>query len=223
VLSFTKEELKDIKYIIVTMSLKTDKEEETRGLLLGYRPLVKAHTQLVSNDEEFVWLQKGDSVYILNVAHYDVGTIEVKLGDLETEHRTATQEVGLDRLRVLQEALTEDKRTRANGLIDVDTYKLPLNLQKEMSKDTQKTIITKSTPNRSGSVNYSTPQSDYSTYKKKEPSTSIIKRTTKYPISAAVLKMKAKVKEIRDGKYAPPALSAIPADKEDDTQKKAAK
>jgi hypothetical protein len=180
VLSFTEEELKDIRYVVVTVSLKSDKENETKGLFLGYRPLTKVHTQLVSNDEEFIWLQRGENVYILNTAHYNVGNIDIQLKDLEATHRTSTQEVGLDRLRVLQEALVEDKRTSPNGLIEVDTYTLPLSLQKEMNKD-----------------------------------------EARFPIVRPVLKMKAKIKEIRDGKYKPPELPAIPADK-DKSEKKAA-
>lgn len=220
-LSFTEEELKDIRYVVVTVSLKSDKENETKGLFLGYRPLTKVNTQLVSNDEEFIWLQRGENVYILNTAHYNVGNIDIQLEDLEATHRTGAQEVGLDRLRVLQEALVKDKRTNPNGLIEVDTYTLPLSLQKEMNKDEAKFPIIRPGHNRSGSANYSTPGSNYTTYKKKEPSTSIIKRTTKYPTSAAILKMKAKIKEIRDGKYKPPELPAIPADKAE-PEKKAA-
>lgn len=218
-LSFTQEELKDIRYVVVTVSPKADKEKEIKGLLLGYRPLVKVHTQLVSNDEEFIWLQRGNDVYILNTTHYDVGTIEIQISDLITERRPSTQPVQLDRLKMIQEALIADNRTSSNGLIDVSAYKLPPSLQKEMDKDAEKVKITKPGPSRTGA--YSPPRTDYSTYKKKEPSTSIIKRTTKYPTSSAILKMKAKVKEIRDGKYEPPDLPAIPADKEDDTQKKA--
>ena len=140
--------------------------------------------------------------------------------DLEATHRTSTQEVGLDRLRVLQEALVKDKRTSPNGLIEVDTYTLPLSLQKEMSRDEAKFPVVRPGHNRSGAANYSAAKSNYPTYKKKEPSTSIIKRTTKYPTSTAILKMKAKIKEIRDGKYKSPELPAIPADK-DEPEKKA--
>jgi hypothetical protein len=221
VLSFTEKELKDIRYVVVTVSLKSDKENETKGLFLGYRPLTKVHTQLVSNDEEFIWLQRGENVYILNTAHYNVGNIDIQLEDLEATHRTSTQEVGLDRLRVLQEALVEDKRTSPNGLIEVDTYTLPLSLQKEMNKDEARFPIVRPDHNRSGAASYSPPRSNYQTYKKKEPSTSVIKRTTKYPTSTAILKMRAKIKEIRDGKYKPPELPAIPADK-DKSEKKAA-
>jgi len=34
VLSFTEEELKDIKYVVVTVSLKSDKENETKDCSL---------------------------------------------------------------------------------------------------------------------------------------------------------------------------------------------
>ena len=221
-LNFTEEELKDIKYVVVTASLKVIKESETKGLFLGYMSLVKTHTQLVSKDERFLWIQMGDNVSILNTSHYDVDLIEIQLGNLVTERGPGTQEMALSRLESIQEAFARDNRVSISGLIDVDTYKLPAALQKEMDKSTEKETIKKPGPSRSGSTNYSGSRTSYPTYKKKEPSTTVIKRTTKYPTSAAILRMKAKVKEIKDGKYEPPELLPIPADKED-TEKKAVK
>lgn len=225
-LSFTKKELKDVKYVIVTMTLKTDKKDETKGLFLGYKPLVEVHTQLVANSEEFVWLHNGDNVYMLNVDYYKVSIIALQIGNTETSHTISTQEESLSKLETIQEVLVEEKRTRANGLIDVDTYELPAKLQKELSGEPKKTVAESTYDNCCGLYGYNprTGTSNYSTtsYKRKKPSTFIIKRSTKYPISSAISKMESKIKEIKDGKYKPPILPTIPADETDDTEKKAA-
>lgn len=213
---FTKKELENIKYVIVTMCLKDDQTHKIKGLFLGYKPLVEANTQLVSNDEYFVWIHKGENVYMLNADYYNVLSIEIKVDHEVTQYSPSTQAVSIDRLKLLHESLTENGRTTITGLIDIGTYKITDKIQKELNEDNEKktassiktSYVNKPyTPNRSGAVNYST-------YKKKEISTSTIKRTTKYPTLSAIEKMKAKIKELKDGKYELPVLPEIPADKE---------
>ena len=215
---FTEKELKDIKHVIVTVHLKGDKVDKIKGLFLGYKPLVGSHTQLVSNDEYFIWLYRGENVYMLNVDHYDVYSIEIKAGPTVTQYSTASQESSTDRLKLIHKSLIENKRTTATGLIDISTYDITEKIRKELGKSIKSTeskgtglydnVKTHNYNNRSSSVNYITP------YKRKVVSTMTMKRTTKYPTSTAILKMKSKVEEIRDGKYKPPALLPIPADKE---------
>lgn len=220
VIRFTKNELKDIKYVIVTMCLKDDKTHKIKGLFLGYKPLVESHTQLVANDEYFIWIHKGDNVYMLNVDHYNVMSTEIKAGHELTQYSTNAQDDSISRLKLLYESFTENKRVTATGLIDISTYDITEKMQRELSKGDEKKEGSSSTGslygnggvqnynNRSGAANYSPP------YKRKEVSTSIIKRNTKYPISAAIEKMRAKMEEIKKGEYKPPALPEIPADKE---------
>lgn len=213
---FTEKELKDIKHVIVTLCLRDDKAHKIKGLFLGYKPLVEAHTQLVSNDEYFVWVYRGENVYMLNADHYDVHSIEVKAGNITTQYTTASQDVSIAKLKKIYESLIENKRTIATGLIDISTYDITEKIKKELgtntdnasSKSTSLYGNTKSYNNRSSSVNYGTP------YKRKEVSTTTIKRSTKYPISTAIERMKAKVEEIKKGEYKSPALVGIPADKE---------
>ena len=210
---FTKNELKDIKYVIVTMSLKDDKEHKIKGLFLGYKPLVESHTQLVSNDEYFVWLHRGDNVYMLNVEHYDILTTEIKAVNSITQYSTNTQADSISRVEAIHKALAEDKRVLATGLIDIITYEITDKMQKDLGSVIEKKNASIQTPlyghnNRSGAANYSP------AYKQKEVSTSIIKRSTKYPTAAAIDRMSAKIEEIQKGKYKPPELDAIPADKE---------
>jgi hypothetical protein len=216
VIRFTEKELKDIKHVIVTVHLKDDKANKIKGLFLGYRPLVESNTQLVSNDEYFIWIYKGENVYMLNVDHYDVYTIEIKAGHITTQYSTASQEIGIGKLKIIYESLIENKRTIATGLIDISTYDITEKIKKDLGTKTDSTSSkdaslygnTKSYNNRSKAVNYSTP------YKRKEVSTTTMKRSTRYPISTAIEKMKAKIEEIKNDEYKSPVLAVIPADKE---------
>lgn len=228
---FTKADIKDVKYVALEVALKRDKDNKVKGLFLGCQPMVKTHTQLVANTEEFVWLHKGDNVYMLNVAHYNVEIIEIQRGNvLSTYTAGNTQKEYIERLKLIQEVFTEDGNVLKDGLIDTDKYTVPKSVLDDLEKEGKKeTNTTKSTTfNRSGGSSYNARTGGcnyspgYNTYKKKEPSTSVIKRTTKYPISSAINRMKAKVDELRKGKYEPPKLPTIPADKEPPEKGKAA-
>jgi hypothetical protein len=218
VIRFTEKELKDIKHVIVTVCLKNDKSDKIKGLFLGYRPLVESHTQLVSNDEYFVWLYKGENVYMLNTDHYEVCSTEVKAGQQITQYSTILQIDSIARLKLIHEAFIKNKRTLGTGLIDISTYDITERIRRELGTGTKSTdskdtsLYGNKHPlynNRSSSVNYSA-----SSYKKREVTTTTLKRSTKYPISTAIEKMKAKIEEIKKGEYKSPVLAAIPADKE---------
>lgn len=225
---YTKDKIKDVKYVVVEAALKRDKGNKVEGLFIGYQPMVKAHTQLVSNDEQFIWLYKGDNIYMLSASHYDIGMISTQMGGVVSTCVVNSQEEYIDRLKLIHEVFTDDKKVLSSGLINVAEYTVPNKISEHLGKGEKKREIVKSpvhTPNysspgyntpgynaRSGGCNYSS--GGYSTYQKKDPSTSIIKRTTKYPITSAIDKMKAKVEEIRQGKYEAPELPSIPADKE---------
>lgn len=213
-------ELKNVEYVIVTMCLKDDRAHKIKGLFLGYKPLVESHTQLVSNDEYFVWLYKDKNVYMLNVDHYDIHiTTKPKIDHVMLHYSADAQ------LKLIYEFFIKNGKTLTTGLIDINTYNITEELQKEIDEGNKKANVssplynnnTTRDNNRSSAVNYS------HVYKKKEVSTSIIKRSTKYPISVAIEKMKIKVEEIRGGKYKSPALLPIPADKEKEEDVKKSK
>ena len=216
---FTKEGIKDVKYVVVEAILKRDKGNKVEGLFIGYQPMVKTHTQLVSNDEQFIWLYKGDNVYMLNASHYDIKSIEMqKFAEVSTYIGTSQIEY-INRLKLIHETFTEEKKVLASGLIDVDEYVVPKKVEERLNEGEKKSESFKtpsssagySAPDynaRSGACNYSTS----SHYSRKEPSTSVFKRTTKYPITTAIDKMREKVEEVRKGEYKAPELSLIPAD-----------
>jgi hypothetical protein len=219
VIRFTKEAIKDVKYVVVEAALRRDKSNKVEGLFIGYQPMVKTHTQLVSNDEQFIWLYRGDNIYMLNAAHYDVGSIEMQKGAEVSTYIGTSQEEYINRLKLIHEVFTEEKKVLASGLIDADVYTVPKKVEDHLNEGEKKSINAK-TPRpdytspsyntRSGACNYSTG----SYYKKKEPSTTVFKRTSKYPITTAIDKMRAKVEEIRRGEYKAPELPLIPADEE---------
>lgn len=213
---FTEAELKDIKYVIATMALKAIPSEKIEGLFIGCQPLVKTHTQLVANDEEFVWLQKGENVYMLNLDHYLIHNTSVKNGNSVVQYSTTLQDVSTERFKIIQKVMADEKRVLATGLIDVSKYDLPEHIKKKLNVEEEAKTTT---PKTHHTTNYS----GGSAYKRKEPSTSVIKRTTKYPTTPAIARMQAKLDEIRDGKYQPPVLIKIPADddKKEDVKKTA--
>jgi len=225
VLRFIKEDIKGVDYVAIQVALKKDTDNKTKGLFLGCQPMVKINTQLVSKDEEFIWLFKGENVYMLNVDHYDVEKIELqKDNKLSVYTAGNTQEDYVERLKLIQEVLTEEKKVLKSGLIDTDKYTVPKSVLDDIEKvDKKETSVIKETINKSGGTNYNarTGACNYTgynsggySYKKKEPSTTVFKRTTKYPITSAIDRMKAKVDELRKGEYKPPKLPLIPADKE---------
>jgi hypothetical protein len=223
VIRYTKDKIKDVKYVVVEAALKRDKGNKVEGLFIGYQPMVKAHAQLVANSEQFIWLYKGDNIYMLNASHYDISSIATQMGAVVSTCVLTSQKEYIERLKLIHEVFTDDKKILSSGLINADEYTVPEKVRERLNKGDKKREIVKPPTNysspgynaRSGGCNYS--GSSY--YQKKDPSTSIMKRTTKYPITNAIDKMKAKVEEIRQGKYEAPKLPSIPADEKAPAEK----
>lgn len=236
-IKFEKSEIKEAKYIAVEMAPRKeeDKSNKIKGLFLGCQPMVKDNTQLVAKDEEFIWLHRGDNVYMLNTLHYKIVDIEIeRQGKLTTFIAGTNQEEYTKRLKMIQEIYAEKDQVLKSGLIDMDNYVVSDKLKKELESNVEKksesatpkgTVWNQNSAynNRSGACNYGTGSvygSHSSVYTAKKPSTTMFKRTTKYPISPAIDRMKAKVEEIKNGTYLPPKLPAIPADKNESEKPK---
>lgn len=229
---FKMEDLKDLTYVVVKAALRKKPESCVVGLLYGYRPLVEVNTQIVSQEEMFLWLVKGDDVHILNKFHYSISYIEVGKANSSSRYSSVTDEDNYKRIESLVKFMKENGKTEPSGLIDLAKYgTLPKDVEDEVKKPTflssqKSTTDTGTSHNRSGGQNYDwsghhTNQYAYGyTPAKKEVSTAVIKRTTKYPISTAIDKMREKVALLRQGKYDPPKLKDIPGEKEE-SQKKA--
>jgi hypothetical protein len=226
--TFTVEGLKGIKYAVVEATAKADKGLKITGYFLGIRNLVTANKgQLVNKDDLFLWLMKGETVQILNLEHYDIHSLDISLQGSSTKYSVYNQEICIQRLEAIQKAMKAYDMMRPNGLIDTDKFTGVSTTVKNAVEDdvkTKRSSVTNPVA-RSGynPTNYNSgynPNSYHTgschthTYKKKEISTAVIKRTSKYPIASAIEKMRLKIESIKDGTYKAPKLSTIPADKE---------
>ena len=241
---FTADELKDATYVVVVMKLKAHgqnaNDHKVTGLFLGMQPLVGTNTALVSKDEMFIWLQEGEEyVQMCHTKYYEVDYIHIGqkssvwrfpgcLNDLDAEK---------SRLAKIHAAMKVNNRIGYNDLIDVSTYKdIPKDLKDDMGeerekKDTKTTNSGSTTThhNRSGGSGYQSGVCGYgptgsnyshvSTYKRKEVSTTVFKRTTRYPVKDAIEAMWAKIQEIRGGTYNPPRLKAFKEEKQEEEKK----
>jgi len=227
VVGFKKSEIQEARYVAVELTLKKDASNKIKGLFLGCQPIVKDHTQLVSKDEEFVWISRGDNIYMLNTDHYNIDHIDIdNRGSLTTLTAGTNQAEYIGRLKLIQKVYAEKEEVLKSGLIDPDNYvlssKIKADLDAKIERKKETTTPAGSTwnrnnnKNRSGACNYSG-YSGYSgsVYTPKKPSTTMFKRTTKYPITSAIDRMRAKIEAIKKGTYEPPKLPSIPADEED--------
>jgi hypothetical protein len=228
---FTKEELKDksIEYIIVEVGLKGKKDDKSmrvKGLFLGFQPIVGTTTLLVGQHEKYIWLYRGSNIFMLNPIHYEIRTVEIKGPKSEMIYNAkgseSKQREYYERLSFLQEYFADKKAVLVSGLIDPEQYTVPDKLKQELEVGGNHNKISAPTPvGKSAACGYGIGSSRKGIttyggngYVAKKPSTTIIHRTTKYPIAPALKRMEDKIAEIKAGTYEKPKLPAIPADKE---------
>lgn len=224
---FTTEGLKDIKYAVVGLVAKADRKGSViTGYFLGIRGLVDINAQLVSKHDLFVWLMKGETVQMLNLSAYEVDSLEINLNGSYTKYSAHKEEVNVQRLKSIQEAMKVYDMLRHNGLVDTDRFTYVPEATKKLVEDDIKPAYKPANKTTSRAATYDPTGHAYSgahhplypsrtttAYKKKEIETFVIKRTTKYPISSAIERMKVKIEAIKGGTYRAPVLAEIPADK----------
>lgn len=223
-MDYTSEELKDLKYAIVTAKLKDSKNLETEGFFVGIRPIVDKDFEVAKASDLYVWIYRKGSVHMFHLDYYYVDKINVGYGDKSIISSTRSykddqvdQKLAIERLKAIHKGFIAGGSGKANGLIDYEKFSdVPKAAKDDIelggnTQDKKSTIY-----NRSGAANYSSGQSplygNKSVYKKKEVSTSNFKRTTRYDVNVAIDAMNAKVKEIKAKVYEPPKLKKIPAD-----------
>ncbi len=228
---FTTEGLKGIKYAVIGVVSKADKNGAViTGYFLGIRGVVGNNTQMVNKNDLFIWLIKGETVHMLSLGYYEVDSLEVNLNGSVTRYSAYKEEVNIHRLKAIQEAMAAYDMLHPNGLINTDKFtNIPEKTKKIVENDIKPTYkpATKTAtkplsydPNNPnghvypGAYGNHYPSRTTTAYKKKEVETFIIKRTTKYPISSALERMKLKIEAIKEGTYEAPELTKIPADKE---------
>jgi len=228
---YTKEGLKELKYIIIKMKPKATGNiynTETVGLFLGYRTLMPTNnTKLAETDADglFLWLYKNKCVYLYNLNHYNVESIEVAITKFgKTTHISSyndtevKQKEAIERIELIKEVLKDQNRIKSNELVDMSTYEALPTLFKD---DEEKSIPTK--PNviaSTGAASRRVPvyntfsHSSYTTPAKKVVETSVFERTGRYSAREAIIKMKEKIEGMKNNTYLLPKPKKIPADKE---------
>lgn len=247
-IQYTEEGLKDLNYVVVSGKPKKGSDPEIRGLFLGIKSIEPEEDNLPA--KLFLWMYNNDTIFILNLQHYTISSMEVcihKYGKKSQIINFKDSEYcsAIAKLHIIQNTLTNQKRVRTDGLIEVSTYKdLPEYLAKMAPKQTvvedsnkSTTSAVKSNTYRKKTYNTKTKQWDYENTiskavnytpnpyhsNKKKVETSVFKRTTRYPAENAIANMKTKIEEIKLGKYKPAKLKKIPADdvkKEEKEEKK---
>lgn len=216
----TSKELKDIKYVIVTVKMKDSTTLDTKGYFVGIRPIVDKDFDVAKSKDTYIWVYRKGSVHMFHTGYYYIDEICFGLGDKANTSSTRAykddekdQKLAVDRLKDMSITLRADGVGKANGLIDYEKYSdVPIRVKEDIEiKLVDKPI------NRSNAANYSVSGKgdvDYSRskYVKKEVSTLNFKRTTRYPVGEAIEAMNVKIQEIKDAAYEPPKLKRIPAD-----------
>lgn len=235
-LEFKVDKLKDIRYTAVSARLKKyDKikdDGEVTGLFLGFQPMVTTNTPLASKEEMYIWLSEGEYCHILSAKHYEVTTLFLgaKESDWQFSGKHSDTDKNEGRLSIIHQSMKAATRVNDNGLINTDTYSgLPDTLKKKIKNKSESDSSSKTTTdttktsgyNRSGGA-YTSGACGYSstTSTKKETSTRLFKRTTRYPVSEAIESMWAKITEIKEGTYTPPKLKAFKEEKKKEPDKK---
>lgn len=237
-IKYTKEGLKNLKYVIVRVSLRNGENStniETRGLFFGYRTLMStADTKPVESDELFLWLYKNRCIYLYNLSHFNIETIEVAVSkNGKTTQLTsytedgAKQKEAIKRIKLIKEALKDQEKIKSNGLVNISAYdSLPALFKDDVEEPASaksttiigganvQTAPAGATGRRTPSYSASPGHSAYTPAPRKTIETSVIKRTSRYPVRDAITKMKEKIDEIRNDTYSPPKLRKIPADAE---------
>jgi hypothetical protein len=220
---YTEIGLKELNYVVVSGKVRKGGDPEIKGLFLGIKPIEQEEANLPT--DLFLWIYNSNTVYILNLEHYIISSIEVCVYEYAKKSQTinfkdSEQCTAAAKLHVIQNILTKQKRIRTDGLIEVSSYKsLPEYLAKMALKedDSTKTSLLHSRkktiyePNSSNRVGYVGVASNYYA-DQKQVATTVFKRTSRYSAEEAIIHMKAKIEEIRSGAYKTVKLKKIPAD-----------
>jgi hypothetical protein len=217
---------KEISYVAVTIESRY-KKGQTTGLFMALKPLVNESTPLVSADEKFIWLFQNDNVIIYNPRDYIIVSIYSSKGkgsETASFYNEGRQTNAISELEELKEELEKEKRVKSGGMIDIDSYEGLTSSLKEKINATSSgedgvKASGKAPANFMGHgvhhshASSSKPAYSKTTYPDYTTKTSVFRRTTKYPIGAAIKSMQNKILEIKSGTYKPPKLKEIPGDK----------
>ena len=226
------QELKDIRFVVVELKLKKA-ELVTKGLLVGYRPVVDRDLDLVGVNDKYVWVFKAGCVHMFSTDYYAIAAVEVACGKVKEEQaelRSFKEDAGQQTdakifINDIMDALKKADMVQYNGLVKHTAYTVPDRF-KDLLHDDVKTDTNTSTHTgahtgaRTGTAGYSTAHKPHTgvhrtvgkQWVRKEVSTANMKRTTKYGRVKAMVAMNDKFKLLKENVYVPPRLAKIPDD-----------
>jgi len=235
---YTKDALTDLKYAAIDIRIKDDNSESgIFGLLMGYKALTSNDNEKDPNmNKLFVWVYNKKSVYLYNLEHYEIRSIEIAVGDrgktVQFTNFANKQDKAIKSILEIIEALKEQNKIQTNGLIDVYKYECLTSILKDDLVTSSKPAIPSTLihgityPYRSGN----TINNNYTPISHKPEETKVkalfMERNNKYPLERALEKMRRKIEKIKDGTYKPPKLEKTledtvnKVDKEDKNDKK---
>lgn len=226
-IQYTKEGLRDLNYVVVSVRPTEGSDPIIKGLLLGIRSLTRTDgNNSKGNDSElFVWVYKGKTVFILALKYHFIDSLETCVGEKAKKSQsirfTKSQDItALAKVYIIQRVLGDQSRTKQNGLIDISTYRcLPghitamigdsdtakRELWQNNTAEVNSAAANASSTNNSKTTSYTPPTA-------KTVGTSTIERITEYSAEEAILAMEEKIEKIKAKTYQPPVFKKIPAD-----------
>lgn len=234
------DQFKGLGYVILTLAPQTTKDVQLVGLFGGVMPITKSDTPLVSKEDMYICIIKGTVIHFLSSLFYHV--IQIDMGGLKengpdsqpvtlmTTIDAKSQPETLDVLKKIHAAMREEKRVSEFDIIEDETYNGLTDIQKRAINTEGPVGNTNKNFNRSGGTTYGSEDHHAhnqhacgygnnwngvyggTAYKAKTITTATFARAKKAE-QAELDAMAAKLKAIREGKYEPPVLPTIPADK----------
>lgn len=230
------DQFKGLGHVVLTLAPQSTKDVQLVGLFGGVMPITKSDTTLVSKEDMYVCVIKGTVIHFLSSLFYHI--IQIDIGGLKengpdsppvtlmTTVDAKSQPGALNVLKKIHAAMREEKRVSEFDIIEDETYNGLTDIQKRAINTDGPVGNVNKTFNRSGGTAYGT--EDYhnhnqhacgygsnwngTAYKAKTITTTTFARAKKAE-QAELDAMAAKLKAIREGKYEPPALPTIPADR----------
>jgi len=230
------DQFKGLGYVILTLAPQNTKDVQLVGLFGGVMPITKSDTTLVSKEDMYICMIKGTVIHFLSSLFYQV--VQIDMGGLKengpdspavtlmTTVDAKSQPEILNVLKKIHAAMREEKRVSEFDIIEDETYKGLTDVQKRAINTEGPVGNASRGVNRSGGVSYGAEDHhnhnphacgygsnwNGTAYKAKTITTATFTRAKKAE-QVELDAMAAKLKAIKEGKYEPPVLPTIPADR----------
>lgn len=121
-----KNKLDEVRYVTVTVQNKKVQSNKTTGLFVSIGPLIKINTstRLLSPNDNFVWLFRGNCAYMFSMDYYNITNIGIGYGDnckntISVPYNEAQQEQAIKELTSILAIMEENGKTSSQKLIEI--------------------------------------------------------------------------------------------------------